>query len=75
VPVESLLSREGVTSSSHTPSLFNEESPFQNTEKSGKNKNMVMGSEGARNPEQLCWLVLATIYWTRMVLAELSELL
>jgi hypothetical protein len=53
-------SEEWVSASSHstvegewpvvvrTPPLFEKEAPFQNTYKSRKNKNMVMGPDGVR---------------------------
>jgi hypothetical protein len=37
------------SSRSQTPPLIEEEAPFQNTLKSGKNKNMVMGPDEAQN--------------------------
>jgi hypothetical protein len=40
--------RVGVTRSSQTPPLVEEEVHFQNTLKSGKNKIMVVGIDGAR---------------------------
>jgi hypothetical protein len=52
---QSLLSRGGVTNYRQNPPLVEEEAPFQNTQKSGKNKNIVMGPDGTRYREQLCW--------------------
>jgi hypothetical protein len=53
-PAESLPTRVGVTTSSHTTPLVQEEAPLQNKQKFGKNKNMFMGSDGARYQEWLC---------------------
>jgi hypothetical protein len=61
---QSLPSRGGVASRIQTPPLVEEEAPFKNTYKSGKNKNMVMAPDGARNQERLCWRGPAAIYWT-----------
>lgn len=43
---ERLSSGGGVTNSSLTPLCFKDEAPFQNMERYGKNKNMVMGCDG-----------------------------
>jgi hypothetical protein len=43
---QSLHSKGGVTSSSEVLPIVEEEAPFQNTQKSGKNTNMVMGTNG-----------------------------
>jgi hypothetical protein len=45
----SLPSRGGITSNNQTPTFVEEEAPFRNTQKSGKNKNMVTGPNEARN--------------------------
>jgi hypothetical protein len=45
-PAVSLLNAEGVTSNNHTPSSVEDLAPYQNTQKSGKNKSMVMGHDG-----------------------------
>jgi DNA-binding transcriptional regulator YhcF (GntR family) len=44
---KSLPSTGEVASSSHIHPLTAEEAPFQNTQTSAKNKNMVMGPDGA----------------------------
>jgi hypothetical protein len=64
-PAESLPSSE-------TPPVIEEKAPFQNTQKSGKNKNMVVGSEGARNEERLCRRGQEAIYWTGLDWTGLS---
>jgi hypothetical protein len=48
---ESLRNRGGVTSNSQTRPV--EDAPFHNSQKSGKNKYMVIGPEGAQNQECL----------------------
>jgi hypothetical protein len=45
--------QKGVTSSSQTPPLVEEEAPF--ARKSLEKKNMVMGPDGTRNQELFCW--------------------
>jgi hypothetical protein len=57
-------SRGGVTSSSRTPTLVDEEATFRNTRKPCKNKYMVMGPDGTRNQNCLRWRGLAAIYLT-----------
>jgi hypothetical protein len=52
-PSESLPRRGGVTGSSQTAPFVEGQASFQNTQKSGKNKNTVMGSDGARDQERL----------------------
>jgi hypothetical protein len=63
-PAESLPSRKRVTNSSQNPPFVEKEAPFQNTQKSEKNTNMVIGPDGARYQEGLCWRGPAAIYWT-----------
>jgi hypothetical protein len=41
----------GVTSSGQTPPFVEKKAPFQNTQKSGNNKNMVSGPDWARKQE------------------------
>jgi hypothetical protein len=54
-----------VTNSSQTPPLFEKEVLFKNTLKSGKNKNMVMDPNGARNQRGP-----AAIYWAGLRIEE-----
>jgi hypothetical protein len=52
--LESPPTSRGVSSNNQTPPPFEEETPFQKRKSLGK-KNMVMGPDGTRNQELLCW--------------------
>jgi hypothetical protein len=57
-----------VSQATRENTVMEEEAPFQNTEKSGKNRNIVLGPIGARYKERLYWRGSATIYWTGLEL-------
>jgi hypothetical protein len=56
-----------------TPPLVEEEAPFKNTYKSGKNKNMGIGPDEGRYKERLCWRGPAAIYWTELEIKPVTD--
>jgi hypothetical protein len=54
----------GMITSGQTPPLYEKEAPIKKRKSLGKNKNVIMSPDGARNQELLCWRGPAAIYWT-----------
>jgi hypothetical protein len=65
---QSLPSTGGMTSSSQTPPLVEEQPNFKTR------KSLVTGPDGAQNQERLCWRGPALIYWTVRLLASQEAL-